>query len=650
MSLINDHGSIKDFYRNFIHISRYARWIESENRRETWVETVGRYISFMKNHLSENYNYDVNDNIFNEIENAILNHKIMPSMRALMTAGPALERDNIAAYNCSFIAVDSYRAFDEAMYILMNGTGVGFSVEQKYLDNLPVIADEFFPTETTIVVEDSKLGWAKAYKELITLLTSGQIPRWDMSKVRPAGARLKIFGGRASGPDPLDNLFTFTVSIFKNAHGRRLKPIEAHDIMCKIGEIVVVGGVRRSALISLSNLDDFEMAKAKSGQWWESQPQRALANNSAVYNNKPNTAQFLREWRNLYESKSGERGIYNMDSVRKHIDKFSRRDSSKVMGTNPCGEILLRPNQFCNLTEVVIEAEDTYEDLAEKVRLATILGTWQSTLSNFKYIRKSWKDNTEEERLLGVSLTGIFGNKLTGEIHNNLPNMLNGLRELAVGENAIEADKIGIQHSVSVTTIKPSGTVSQLTGVSSGIHPWYAPYYLRSVRGDNKDPLTQFLKDAGLPNEPDVMKPNDTTVFYFPIKAPENAIVTKDLTAIDHLEIWKVYREHWTEHNPSVTINIHEDEWIGVGAWVYDNFDSIGGVSFLPASEHTYKQAPYQEITKEEYESALSQMPTNIDWSLLSLYEKSDTTSGSQELSCVAGACEIVDIGNTVAA
>jgi len=649
VSLINDQGSITDFYRNFIHISRYARWIESENRRETWVETVSRFMNFMKNHLSTNYNYDTNDIVFDEIENAILNHKIMPSMRALMTAGPALERDNIAAYNCSFIAVDSYRAFDEAMYILMNGTGVGFSVEQKYLDNLPVIADEFFPTETTIIVEDSKLGWAKAYKELITLLTTGQVPKWDMSKVRPAGARLKIFGGRASGPDPLDNLFRFTVGIFRNAHGRRLKPIEAHDIMCKIGEIVVVGGVRRSALISLSNLDDFEMAKAKSGQWWEDNGQRALANNSAVYNIKPNTAQFLREWRNLYESKSGERGIYNMDSVRKHIDGFGRRDSSKVMGTNPCGEILLRPNQFCNLTEVVIEAEDTYEDLAEKVRLATILGTWQSTLSNFKYIRKSWKDNTEEERLLGVSLTGIFGNKLTGTVHSNLPNMLDELRELAVRENAIEADKIGIQHSVSVTTVKPSGTVSQLTGVSSGIHPWYSPYYLRSVRGDNKDPLTQFLKDAGLPNEPDVMKPNDTTVFYFPIKAPDGAVVTKDLAAIDHLEIWKVYREHWTEHNPSVTINIHEDEWLRVGAWVYDNFDSIGGVSFLPASEHTYKQAPYQEITKEEYETAVNQMPKTIDWSILSLYEKVDSTTGSQELSCVAGACEIVDIGSQVA-
>ena len=644
MSFIDENGSITDSYRNFIHVSRYARWIEEKGRRETWVETVDRYIDFMKNHLVENYNYEQDNIVFSQIREAIIHHKIMPSMRALMTAGPALERDNIAAYNCSFIAVDSLRAFDEAMYILMNGTGVGFSVEQKYINNLPVVAEEFFSTNTTIIVEDSKLGWAKAYKELIGLLVMGQIPNWDMSKVRPAGARLKTFGGRASGPEPLDALFHFTVDIFKKSAGRRLKPIEAHDIMCKIGEVVVVGGVRRSALISLSNLDDFEMAKAKSGNWWESEGQRALANNSAVYNAKPNTAQFLREWRNLYESKSGERGIYNMDSVRKHIDKFERRDSSKVMGTNPCGEILLRANEFCNLTEVVIEAADTIEDLSEKVRLATILGTWQSTLTNFKYIRKSWKDNCEEERLLGVSLTGIFGNKITATNGEKLAGVLDALREESVLTNAKEADKLGINHSASITCVKPSGTVSQLTGVSSGIHPWYSPYYLRSVRGDNKDPLTTFLKESGIPNEPDVMKPNDTTVFYFPIKAPKGAVVTKDLTAVDHLEMWKTYREHWTEHNPSVTVNIHEDEWLRVGAWVYDNFDSIGGVSFLPASEHTYRQAPYQEITKDEYEEWLKKMPSRIDWNMLTLYETEDGTTGSQELSCTAGQCEIVDL------
>lgn len=646
MSLINENGSITDHYRNFIHISRYARWIESENRRETWVETVERLVSFMKSHIVENHGYKEDDSIFEEVKEAILNHKIMPSMRSLMTAGPALERDHIASYNCSFIAVDNPRSFDEAMYILMNGTGVGFSVEQKYTDQLPVVAEQMFPTETTIVVEDSKLGWAKAYKELVALLYQGQVPNWDMSKVRPAGARLRTFGGRASGPEPLNSLFHFTADIFRNAVGRRLKPLEAHDIMCKIGEVVVVGGVRRSALISLSNLDDFEMAKAKSGNWWESEGQRALANNSAVYNMKPNTAQFLREWRNLYESKSGERGIYNMDSVRKHIDKFGRRDSSKVSGTNPCGEILLRPNEFCNLTEVIISESDTEQDLISKVRLASILGTWQSTLTNFKYIRKSWKDNCEEERLLGVSLTGIYGNKLTSTNNKNLAIMLDKMREAAVETNKKEAAKLGINESMSVTCVKPSGTVSQLTGVSSGIHPWYSQYYIRSVRGDNKDPLTAFLKDCGIPNEPDVMKPNDTTVFYFPIKAPKNSITTDDISAIDHLEMWKTYRNHWTEHNPSVTVNIHENEWMNVGAWVYENFDDIGGVSFLPASEHTYKQAPYQACTKEEYDEAVSNMPKNINWEMLTLYETEDGTTGSQELSCVAGSCDYVSIGN----
>jgi ribonucleoside-triphosphate reductase (thioredoxin) len=644
MSFINENGSITDPYKNFIHISRYARWIEEKNRRETWTETVERYINFMKDHLILNYGYSPNAKIFDEVKDAILNHRIMPSMRALMTAGPALERDHIAAYNCSFIAVDSLRAFDEAMYVLMNGTGVGFSVESKYLEELPVIAESFNQTATTIVVEDSKLGWAKAFKELIALLSQGQIPQWDMSKVRPAGARLKTFGGRASGPGPLSALFTFTTDIFRNAAGRRLKPIEAHDLMCKVGEVVVVGGVRRSALISLSNLDDFEMAKAKSGSWWETQAQRSLANNSAVYNTKPNTAQFLREWRNLYESKSGERGIYNMDSVRKHVDSFGRRDSSLIAGTNPCGEIILRPNEFCNLTEVVISAEDTREDLMEKVRLATILGTWQSTLTNFKYLRKTWKDNCEEERLLGVSLTGIYGNKITSTAGKALEQLLTDMRLESVKVNDNEAKKLNINPSVSITCVKPSGTVSQLVGVSSGIHPWYSDYYIRSVRGSNNDPLTQFLKDSGIPNEPDVMKPDETTVFYFPQKAPKNATVTKDLTAIDHLEMWKIYRTYWTEHNPSVTINVHEDEWLKVGAWVFDNFDSIGGISFLPASEHTYKQAPYQEISKDEYEEWVKKSPSAIQWEMLSIYETEDGTTGTQELSCVAGQCEIVDI------
>lgn len=650
MSFIDENGSITDPYRNFIHISRYSRWVEEEGRRETWVETVDRYMDFMKSHLVKNYNYNKDSIKFAQVREAILNHKVMPSMRALMTAGPALERDNIAAYNCSFIATDSLRAFDEAMYILMNGTGVGFSVEQKYVAQLPVISEEFYQTNTTIVVEDSKLGWAKAFKELLGLLAMGQVPEWDMTKVRPAGARLKTFGGRASGPEPLNELFKFTVETFKIAKGRRLKSIEAHDLMCKIGEVVVVGGVRRSALISLSNLDDFEMAKAKSGQWWETEPQRSLANNSAVYNGKPNTAQFLREWRNLYESKSGERGIYNLDAVRKHIDKFERRDSSKVAGTNPCGEIILRANQFCNLTEVVINEKDTEETLEEKIRIATVLGTWQSSLTNFKYIRKSWKANSEEERLLGVSLTGIFGNTLTGTNHKKLPEILTKLREASVEENKKESELLGIEQSTAITTVKPSGTVSQLTGVSSGIHPWYSEYYIRSVRADNKDPMTTFLKDFNVPSEPDVMKPDATTVFYFPIKAPKGSVVTKDLSAIDHLEMWKVYRTYWTEHNPSVTINVSEDEWLDVGAWVFNNFDSIGGVSFLPLSEHSYRQAPYQEVSKEEYLDLVSKMPNRIPWESLSLYEVEDGTTGSQELSCVSGSCEIVDISSPISA
>lgn len=646
--ITDDKGFIADPYKNFIHISRYARWLDASNRRETWVESVQRYMTFMTKHLVANYSYKSDDPVFAEIETAIINHELMPSMRALMAAGPAMEADNISAYNCSFIAVDSLRAFDEAMYILMNGTGVGFSVEQKFINSLPAIAEEFFPTETTIVVEDSKLGWAKAYKELIALLSQGQIPNWDTHKVRPAGARLKTFGGRASGPEPLRDLFRFTTQMFRNARGRKLKPIEAHDLMCKVGEVVVVGGVRRSALISLSNLDDFEMAKAKSGQWWETQGQRSLANNSAVYDRKPTTAQFLREWRNLYDSKSGERGIFNMDAVRKHIDKTGRRDSSKVHGTNPCAEILLRPNEFCNLTEVVIGAEDTKENLLSKVRLATLLGTWQSSLTNFKYIRKSWKTNCEEERLLGVSLTGIYGNPLTSTSGPDLKQLLEDLKAHAINVNISEAANLGIPASVAITCVKPSGTVSQLVGVSSGIHPWYSEYYIRTVRADNKDPLTAFLKAAGIPSEPDVTKPDNTTVFSYPIKAPEGAVVTENLTAIAHLELWKTYREHWTEHNPSVTINVREDEWMEVGAWVYKNFDSVGGVSFLPASDgHTYRQAPYQSITKEEYEAAVAKMPKTISWEDLVLFEKEDTTTGTQELACVAGVCEIVDIIKT---
>jgi ribonucleoside-diphosphate reductase alpha chain len=641
MGKITEGGTLKNSYSNFIATSRYARWLDDKNRRETWEETVTRYVTYMRGHSTLSYS----DPIFDEIHKAILNHEIMPSMRALMTAGPALERDNIAAYNCSFIAVDSLRAFDEAMYILMNGTGVGFSVEDKYVSKLPVIAEDFFDTNTTIVVEDSKLGWAKAFKELLSLLVTGQVPKWDVSKVRPAGARLKTFGGRASGPQPLEDLFTFSVALFKTAARRRLKPIEAHDLMTKVAEVIVVGGVRRSALISQSDLDDFSMATAKSGNWWESYGHRALANNSAVYNSKPTTGQFMKEWTNLYDSKSGERGIFNLDSVRKHVDSFGRRDSSKIAGTNPCGEILLRPNQFCNLTEVVIGPDDTAQEIVRKVQLATILGTWQSSLTDFKYIRKAWKANSEEERLLGVSFTGIFGNEFMSTPSPELANFLDSARDVAVATNATWAEKLGINPSTAITCVKPSGTVSQLTGVSSGIHPWYSEYYLRTVRADNKDPLTQLMKDEGIPWEPDVTKPDATTVFYFPTAAPKGVKYTKDLTAIEHLTLWKLYREHWTEHNPSVTINVKEEEWVGVGAWVYDNFDAIGGVSFLPASEHSYKQAPYQAVTKEEFDAWNAKMPSSVNWSLLPLYESEDGTKGSQELACSSETgCEDVDI------
>lgn len=646
MSIVSESGSLTNDYSNFIAVSRYARWMDDEGRRETWTETVGRYVGYMSDRLGDK----IDKETVNALNYAIVNQHVMPSMRALMTSGPALDRENIAGFNCSFIAVDHIRAFDESLYILMNGTGLGFDVQQRHVEKLPVIAEQFFDTDTTIVVHDSKLGWAKAYKELISLLVQGHVPKWDMTKVRPAGARLKTFGGRASGPEPLDRLFDFTVKTFKQAAGRQLKPIEAHDIMCKIAEVVVVGGVRRSALLSQSDLGDFDMAKAKSGNWWENNPQRALSNNSAVYYSKPSFGQFLEEWKNLYESKSGERGIVNMDGIRKHTSRFGRRDANKIVGKNPCAEINLRSAQFCNLTEVVIYPDDTREQIREKVVVATILGTYQSTLTDFNYLRSIWKKNTEEERLLGVSLTGVYGHPLMNGSQGTkeLADFLDGLRELAVETNAYWANKLGINPSAAITTIKPSGTVSQLVGVSSGLHPWYSEYYIRTVRGDNKDPLTRLMKDEGIPNEPDVMKPNDTTVFSFPVKAPYGAVVSSDLTAIEHLEMYKLYREHWTEHDVSITVNVREDEWGYVGAWVYENFDHIGGVSFLPASDHTYQQAPYQPVSQEDYNIAVAKMPKSIDWVNLSLYELEDATTGAQELACVAGpsgdGCEVVDL------
>lgn len=631
-------------YQEFIHLSRYSRWLPEENRRETWVETVDRYFNFFDEHLEETHKFKLDDKIRSELRDAVLNLQIMPSMRCLMTAGEALRRDNIAGYNCSYVAVDSPRSFDEILYVLMNGTGVGFSVESRYVEQLPMVAEEFFDSDTTIVVADSKLGWAKSLKELIHLLYSGQVPKWDVSRVRPAGAPLRTFGGRASGPDPLVSLFNFCVTTFKRSAGRRLTTLECHDIVCKIAEIVVVGGVRRSALISLSDLNDDRMRSAKAGAWWEDNIQRALANNSFVAKEKPDVGVFLSEWLSLYESKSGERGIFSRTACVDQAEKFGRRDPKHEFGSNPCCEIILRSREFCNLTECVVREHDDAESLKEKLRLATILGTIQATLTNFKYIGKKWRENCEEERLLGVSLTGIMDNVYTNGRKGDLPKMLEGLRDYAVGVNKEWAKKIGIPQSAAVTCVKPSGTVSQLVDSASGIHARHAPYYVRTIRADKKDPLAHLMKDMGFPVEDDVTKPNHTLVFSFPMKAPQNAIYRKDLTAIEQLEIWLTYQRHFCEHKPSVTVTVKEHEWVEVGGWVYNHFDEMSGVSFLPYSDHVYKQAPYQDIDKEEYEEMMKKMPRieDVDWSLLQHYEKADTTVGTQELACVSGACELV--------
>ena len=629
-------------YQQFIHLSRYSRWLEDEGRRETWGETIERYFNFFEEHLQEMCDYKLDKKTKEELESAILEQKVMPSMRCLMTAGEALKRENIAGYNCSYVAVDRVAAFDEILYVLMNGTGVGFSVERQFTAKLPVVAEEFFHSDTMITVADSKLGWAKAFKELLGMLYIGQIPRWDLSKVRPAGAPLKTFGGRASGPDPLESLFEFCVTTFQNASGRKLSSIECHDIVCKIAEIVVVGGVRRSALISLSNLSDDRMRHAKSGQWWNDNGQRALANNSACYTEKPDMGIFMDEWKSLYESKSGERGIFNRASANKMAEKTGRRQiEGHEFGTNPCSEIILRDREFCNLSECVVRPTDTRETLMKKVELATIIGTFQSTLTNFKYVSSAWKRNCEEERLLGVSLTGIMDCKLTNGKEGDLEKLLAELREVAVETNKKWAKKLGINQSVSITCVKPSGTVSQLVDAASGIHARHNPYYIRTVRGDKKDPLTQMMVDAGFPVEDDVMNPSHTAVFSFPMKVDKGAVFRTDMTAIEQLELWLVYQKHWCEHKPSVTISVKEHEWLEVGAWVYEHFDYMSGVSFLPFSEHTYKQAPYQDCDEVQYEELLKSMPTNVDWTKLGEYENRDMTIGSQELACVAGGCEI---------
>lgn len=678
-------GSEMNDYQRFIALSRYARWLPDKNRRETWPETVARYI--------DNVVAPVAD--VEGLHDAILNLDVMPSMRALMTAGKALDRDNTAGYNCSYLPVDDPKSFDEAMFILLCGTGVGFSVERQYVSQLPEVPDRLFESETTIVVKDSKEGWAKAYRQLLSLLWAGEVPKWDVSKVRPSGAKLKTFGGRASGPDPLVDLFEFTIGKFRGAVGRKLTSIECHDIMCKIGEIVVVGGVRRSAMISLSDIDDSNLAKAKSifsvdqyslvsetdthfkyaitmkkGQptsptyileiakgndgeysrhllefekkvgWWLVEPQRALANNSVSYTEKPDAESFMREWLALVESKSGERGVFNRAASQKQAAKNGRRDPDFEFGTNPCSEIILRPYQFCNLTEVVCRADDTLETLKEKVRLATILGTIQSTLTHFPYLRKVWKDNTESERLLGVSLTGI----MDCDMLNSNPDCLPVLKQTAIDTNAEWAEKLCIPASAAITCVKPSGTVSQLVDSASGIHARHSEYYIRTVRGDNKDPLTAFMKSVGIPSEPCAMKPDTTIVFSFPQKSPDGAVTRNDMTAIEQLELWLTYQREWCEHKPSVTVTVRDHEWVDVGAWVYRHFDEVSGISFLPHSDHSYKQAPYQEVSEREYKDMVSLMPENIDWSGLAEFEKEDATTGTQTMACTGGVCEIVDI------
>jgi len=635
-------------YQNFIALSRYARWKEDEQRRETWSETVSRYFDYITKHLVTKHDYQLPDSLRGELEQAVLNQDIMPSMRALMTAGPALDRCHVGGYNCSYVPVDNPRAFDETMYILMCGTGVGFSVERHHVEKLPIVNEDMHSTDTVIKVGDSRPGWAKSLRELISLLYAGQVPQWDTSEVRPAGTRLKTFGGRASGPAPLEELFEFIVDIFKTAAGRRLYPMECHDIMCKIGEVVVVGGVRRSALISLSNLNDDQMRHAKAGQWWENEGQRALANNSVAYKEKPQMGTFMREWLSLYESKSGERGIFNRQSAKKQAAKNGRRDIEHDFGCNPCSEIILRPYQFCNLSEVVVRSTDTQQTLTDKVRLATILGTFQATLTDFKYLRSIWKKNTEEERLLGVSLTGIMDNALmagkSAHLGTNIGATLEALKNVAVDTNCLLSAELGISQSAAITCVKPSGTVSQLVDSASGIHARHNPYYVRTVRGDNKDPITQFLISEGIPAEPDVMKPDSTTVFSFPMKSPAGAVTRTAMSAIEQLELWLMYQRHWCEHKPSVTISVKEDEWMEVGSWVYEHFDEVSGISFLPFSEHTYKQAPYQDIDAEQYKELKAQMPTKVNWELLREFEKEDTTSGGRELACTAGVCEVVDI------
>ena len=646
---MSDLVGLPTLYQQFIHLSRYSRWLPEKGRRETWQETVDRYFDFFDGHLMEYHKYSLPQEIREELRQAVLNLEVMPSMRCLMTAGEALRRDNIAGYNCSYAHINRVRAFDEILYVLMCGTGVGFSVERQFVEKLPTIAEEFSETDTTIIVADSKQGWAKAFRELISLLLVGQVPKWDLSKIRSAGARLKTFGGRASGPRPLNDLFQFTIETFKKAAGRKLTSVECHDIVCKTAEVVVVGGVRRSALISLSNLTDERMRDAKSGAWWEANPQRALANNSVSYKEKPDIGIFMEEWVSLYKSKSGERGIFNRAAAQKTVAKLGdRRSPNHEFGTNPCSEIILRDREFCNLSEIVVRDSDTMDDLRRKTRLATILGTMQSTLVNFQYISSEWRKNCEEERLLGVSLTGILDNPMLYDYdRDTLTQRQDELRKIAHETNLEWSRTIGINPSAAITCVKPSGTVSQLTDAASGIHPRHAPYYIRTVRADNKDPLCVMMKDLGFPHEADVMKPEHTMVFSFPMKSPEDAVFRKDMTATEHLDLWLTYQRNWCEHKPSITVTVKEHEWMDVGAFVYKHFDEISGISFLPFSDHSYRQAPYQDCTVDEYHALLAKMPKDVDWLLLSKYENEDNTVGNQTFACSGDKCEIVDLTAT---
>jgi len=623
-----------DQYQEYIAASRYARYIDDKGRRETWAETVERFVDYIFTRTPAITNDTA---LRKEVQEAVFNLEVMPSMRAVMTAGKSADRDNTCVYNCSYLPVDDPKSFDEAMFILLCGTGVGFSVESKYITQLPEIPEKLFPSEHTIMVHDSKEGWAKSFRLLLANLYAGEIPRWDVSRVRAAGARLKTFGGRASGPAPLVDLFEFAVAMFKNAKGRRLHSLECHDLMCKVGEVVVVGGVRRSAMISLSDLDDERIRHAKAGPWWELSPHRALANNSAVYNETPSVGKFMEEWSSLYNSHSGERGIFNREAAKKAVAKYENRDPDHEFGTNPCSEIILRPYQFCNLTEVVVRAEDSFEDIKRKVRIATLLGTVQSTFTKFPYLRKLWQKNTEEERLLGVSMTGIFDNTSLCMAGPELDATLAELRAYARTVNAELAATLGIPASTAITCVKPSGTVSQLVNSASGIHPRHAKHYIRRVRGDKKDPLSQFLISQGVPAEDCVYKPTQTTVFSFPQRAP--AGLTRDgVTPIQHLELWLAYQRHWCEHKPSVTISVEERDWPSVGAWVWEHFDEISGVSFLPYDGGTYRQAPYETCTEAEYEAMKAAMPT-IKWE--EFRELTDNVEGAQMLACTAGVCEI---------